>query len=349
MPTQLERQRAVLEAALQLREDAGVDRILHTREAALRTPTACSNHSLIMDIEGLTGRSGRLSHLDAVTALSETSSNSQLEGAFPAVGPASLLQTRSLEKESYRHSVIGNIVTKPFANCKCEEYACTCSKACGCKLTGDGGSKLVKKLNPRISAGELIGQGAARGQKPFIPDYNFRCSCSFDVEQSVVPAGVAGSGGGEERTGLATADGSMRCGCGSGQCECRRVCRCDTQSSASLLQEAATQDRSRPRRGARRREHRRPARQQSRQDPLQPQKSPSPVPVDAGWDSGAGPGGARGVAPPGIDVSRQLLGAGAAEAGAAAAERVPRFVEDAATRAIRAAHAGSSLSLHLPA
>jgi len=233
----------------------------------------------------------------------------------------------------------GPVASRPNAKCKCEEYACTCSKACGCKLTGDGGDKLVSKLHPRMSAQEIMGQGRARGQKPSVVDYSFRCGCEFDVQQTVAAAGKGGSGGGEEGFGLATADGSLRCGCGEGSCECRRVCRCETLAdgaAASLLQasaaesvqdtragdaagwggdpeEGAAAERGSPLPGRCRRA-RASLREGLGQAPLEPARmreesarSSAEAPRgDTGSDAGRGPGGNRGGRPapgkPGADA-----------------------------------------------
>ena len=217
--SQESRRRAVLEAAAELR---GRRAPVGAEPQSLRPSSfaaACETHGVHIDVVGLAGAAGA-------------------PGSSPpeagASGAWSLLQAGAA-------SGLGPVSTRPLAQCKCEEYACTCSKACGCKLTGDGGSKLVHKLRPRMTAEEIMGGGEPRGQRPSNVDHTFRCGCEFDVAQSLAGAqpGAAGSGQGEEGFGLATKDGSLRCGCGKGACECRRLCKCSTAgagASPSLLQ-----------------------------------------------------------------------------------------------------------------
>lgn len=184
---------------------------------------ACETHGVHIDVVGLAGAGG----------LADSS-----PPEVGATGAWSLLQAGA-------GSGLGPVATRPLAQCQCEEYACTCSKSCGCKLTGDGGSKLVHKLRPRMTAGEIMGGGAPRGQRPSNVDHTFRCGCEFDVAQSLASTqqGEAGSGQGEEGFGLATKDGSLRCGCGQGSCECRRLCKCSTASAGvSLLQTSADEE-----------------------------------------------------------------------------------------------------------
>jgi hypothetical protein len=185
------RQTAVLEAALHLRQS-----LSNTMFPSADGLSRCTNHTVLVD----------------VAALSGSAFSSQDEAV-------SLLQTAARIQTGF-----GPVATRPAAQCSCEEYACTCSKQCACKLTGDGGAKLEKKLNARMTAQEIMGNPGPRGLKPSVVDYSFRCGCEFDVQQS----SVGGSGGGEEGFGLATADGSLRCACGLGDCQCRRVCKCST-------------------------------------------------------------------------------------------------------------------------
>lgn len=186
---------------------------------------ACETHGVHIDVVGLAGAGG-------------LTDSSPADLAVP--GAWSLLQAGA-------GSGLGPVSTRPLAQCKCEEYACTCSKACGCKLTGDGGSKLVHKLRPRMTAGEIMGSGAPRGKRPSNVDHTFRCGCEFDVAQSLAGTqpGATGSGQGEEGFGLATKDGSLRCGCGKGACECRRLCKCSTAGAgagSSFLQTSSGEE-----------------------------------------------------------------------------------------------------------
>lgn len=204
--------------------------LLRTARRRRAARTTCANSTVFLDVAGLSGSRGHSASDQGATSLLQ-----ELASSRAALSARDMLKPQPM--------------TRPAASCRCEEYACVCSKECECRLSGDGGMPFEKKFDVRKSSNELMGGPPPRGLRPTPVDYAFRCGCEFDLQQS---RGV-GSGEKEEQFDLAQADNSLKCACGEGTCECRRLCHCltgDEPPSALVQLQADQEDSERPARAA---------------------------------------------------------------------------------------------------
>lgn len=110
--------------------------------------------------------------------------------------------------------LLGPKPDRGMLDCDCDTYKCSCKKQCFCKLQAKGFDGKPVPNPPAPPAGD----SKAGGDKPSIPDHEFKCTCSFD--------GVGGGG--------AAPGGTMDCDCKVADCACDRQCVCRSQGGTGF-------------------------------------------------------------------------------------------------------------------